>query len=287
MFVTSWSNSTQTEMPRIMLLIYLILSFVSLDAQNNMHEISYAGVYKGTPLFVQNPYLPHLKSYCIRNIVVNERSLKMDYDRSALMLSFENTDKFTPVTIHIEYADSTCVPVFLNPDAIAYHNVFRFSNIGISDSSIYWSSRGEGTYGRYEVEVFDLGYWETIETVPSMSVYGGSSYVYYPKFDEGINKYRVKYVSEDFILYSEEVENVFYPEPITFKRAGNLLILSRATSYTMYDKDNFEVLSGTSKEIDISSIPSGEYGILFEEKQYELFRKNDNVKVIKKPKSDN
>ena len=274
-------------MPRIMLLIYLILSFVSLDAQNSTHEISYAGVYKGTPLFVQNPYLPDLKSYCIRNIVVNERSLKMDYDRSALMLSFENTDKFTPVTIHIEYADSTCVPVFLNPDAIAYHNVFRFSNIGISDSSIYWSSRGEGTYGRYEVEVFDLGYWETIETVPSMSVYGGSSYVYYPKFDEGINKYRVKYVSEDFILYSEEVENVFYPEPITFKRAGNLLILSRATSYTMYDKDNFEVLSGTSKEIDISSIPSGEYGILFEEKQYELFRKNDNVKVIKKPKSDN
>jgi hypothetical protein len=270
-----------------MLLIYLFLAFVSLDAQNITKEISYTGVYKGSPLFVQNPYLPHLKTYCIRNIVVNDRPLKMDYDRSALVLSFESTDKYTPVTIHIEYSDSTCVPVFLNPEAIAYHNIFRFDNIGISDSSVFWLTRGEDTYGRYEVEAFDLGYWEVVSTLSSEGIYGGSSYDFYPNYEEGVNKFRIKYTSENLTLYSEEVEHVFYPEPITFKRVENRLVLSRAATYTMYDKDNMEVLNGNAKEIDISSIPSGEYGILFEEKQYELFRKNDQLIVIKRLKSDN
>jgi hypothetical protein len=274
-------------MPRIMLLIYLVLAFVSLDAQNKTNEISYTGVYKGSPLFVQNPYLPNQKKYCIKNIIVNEKSLKLDYARSALMLTFESIDKYAPVTIHIEYSDSTCVPVFLNPDAIAYHNVFRFDFIGISDSSIYWTSRGEESFGRYEVEAFDLGYWEVVKTLPSEGIYGGASYEYFPNYEEGVNKFRIKYSYDNFILYSEEVEHVFYPEPITFKRVENTLVLSRAAVYVMYDKDNMEVLSGNAKEIDISSIPSGEYGILFEEKQYELFRKNDQVTVIKKPKSNN
>ncbi len=270
-----------------MWLIYFVLSLVSLDAQITTNEISYTGVYKGTPLFVQNPYMPHLKTYCIKEIRVNKQRVNLDYNRSALILSFDQNDKFTPVSIQITYSDSTCVPIFLNPDAITYHSVFGFELIAINDSSIVWNSRGEEANGMYEVESYNLGFWESEELITAKGIFGGTLYEYFPNYREGINKYRVKYTEGERILYSEEVEYVFYAEPISFKRQGNTLVLSRGCEFIVYDAESMEVLSGTGKEIDISSIPSGDYTLAFNEKQFELFRKNDQVKVIKTPKSNN
>jgi hypothetical protein len=274
-------------MLRTMWLIYFVLSLASLDAQITTNEISYTGVYKGTPLFVQNPYVPHLKTYCIKEIRVNKQRMNLDYNRSALILSFDQNDKFTPVSIQITYADSTCVPIFLNPDAITYHSVFGYDMIAISDSSIVWKAHGEEVTGVYQVEVYNLGFWEPEVTIPAKGIFGGTTYEYFPRYKEGINKYRVKYAEEERILYSEEVEYVFYAEAITFRRQGNMLVLSRGCDYIVFDAENNEVLSGSGKEINIASIPSGDYTLAFNEKQYELFRKNDAVKVIKPPKSNN
>jgi len=273
-------------MLRIMWLIYFVLSLTSLDAQHTSNEISYSGVYKGTPLFIQNPYLPQLKAYCIQEITVNRKRVEMDYNRSALILTFESNEKYTPVAIRIQY-DSTCVPVFLNPDAITYHSVFAFESFAISDSSILWQTKGEDVTGQYAVESFYLGSWETEEIVSSKGVYGGAAYTFFPNFREGTNKFRVKYACGEQVLYSYELEHVYYPEPISFKRNDNILILSRSCAYVVYNTENEELLSGNGKEINISSIPSGDYTLAFNEKQFELFRKNDQVKVIKPPKSNN
>lgn len=270
-----------------MLLLYLYLAHLGVFAQETPSEISYSGVYKGSPLFIQNPYSPRTQSYCIREIVVNKRRVDIDYNRSALMLDFSSTDKFAPVAIHILYADSTCVPVLLNPDAIAFHSVFGFDRVNISDSTISWQTRGEQANGTYQLEKFSFGDWEPLASVPSKGVYGGSSYEYFPNYEEGINKYRVRYTEGDLTLYSAEVEYVFYPSPIEFKRKDDILLLSRAAAYIVYDAENYDVLSGTGREIDISSLASGEYMVVFNENQAELFRKNDPVKVIRKPKSDN
>lgn len=273
-----------------MWLIYFVLSLASLDAQNSTNEISYSGVYKGTPLFIQNPYLPHLKSYCIREITVNKKRVDMDYNKSALILSFETNERYSPVAIRIQYADSTCVPVFLNPDAITYHSVFAFEHAAINDSSIMWVAKGEQPGATYTVESFYLGSWEVEEAIQARGIYGGTTYTFFPKFRDGANKFRVKYALEEQVLYSYELEHVIYPEPISFKRIENVLVLSRSCDYVVYDAENLEVLSGSGKEINISFIPSGDYTLAFNEKQYELFRKNDQVKVIKpskSPKSNN
>lgn len=270
-----------------MVLLYLVLAFGGLDAQNESNTIAYSGVYKGTPLFIQNPYNSQLKTYCIKGISVNNKPVNLNYDRSALILNFTDVQPFSPIVLHISYTDSTCSPVLLNPDAIRYHSVFSFDKVTISDSAIYWHSKGENINGQYEVEKFDLGYWENAETYSSKGVYGGSEYQFFPVYKEGPNKYRIKYTHGELTLYSQEVEHVFYPEPITFKRNGNKIVLSRSCQYVVKDQENMEVLMGSGKEIDISKLGNGEFYLIFNEEQAELFRKNDNVKVIKKPEDNN
>lgn len=270
-----------------MALIYLILTFGSLGAQNESNSISYSGVFKGTPLFIQNPYLPAQKTFCIREILINNRPVRMNYNRSAIMLNFDNVQPYSPVAIKILYSDSTCLPVLLNPESIRYHSVFSFQKVMISDSSIHWKAKGEQENANYVIEKFNLGYWEPIESVESKGIYGGAEYAYFPVYEEGPNKFRLKYVNDSEELFSQEVEHVYYPEPITFKKVGNKLILSRSCEYVVTDDQNFDVLRGSGKEVDISGLGNGEFYIIFNEDQAELFRKNENVKVVKKPKSNN
>ena len=263
-----------------MVLIYLILTFWDATAQTESNQISYSGVYRGEPLFVQNPYLPEKGVYCIQDIRINNRAVNLDFERSALMIDFSGISPFTPVAVQITYVDSTCVPSLVNPDAIKYHNEFRFERIAISDSSIVWETRGEHLTGSYQVQQYYLGSWEPLEIVDSEGVYGGASYQFFPAYEEGVNKYRIRYANGEIQLHSPEVEHVYYPEPITYKREGNQLILSRGCEYVITNEDNEVVLRGSGKEIDISQIGNGEFYMVFNEDQVELFRKNDQVKVL-------
>lgn len=280
-------------MLRIMVLTYFLVAVSSLVAVDRLiirdvqNSVSYTGVYQGKPLFVQNPYLPDTKSYCISAIIINRKRVNLNYKMSALILDFKGISKFSPVSIHIEYSESTCTPILLNPESIRYHSVFSFEESTITDSSLVWKTKGEESNASYEVEIFDLGYWQSADVRNSKGTYGGSAYLYFPVYEEGSNKYRIKYTSGDIRLYSKEMEHVFYPEPVTFKRKGNLLILSRSCNYVVSDEENHMILMESGKEINIADLKHGEYHITFNDKQTELFRKKDRVKVIRKVKSNN
>lgn len=270
-----------------MVLIYILSLLSSMGAQNESQMIAYSGVYKGEPLFIQNPYLPSSKSYCITDIYVNGKRVDIVYNRSALLLDFKQVQKFSPVSIRINYSDSLCVPVLLNPDAIKYHSVFSFEAIAISDSSVVWTSKGEQPTGEYGVERFYLGDWETLKTLSSDGIYGGSDYTFFPIYEEGSNKYRIKYSDGDLTLYSEEVEHVFYPEPITYERKGAHIVLSRSSEYIVTDLDNNELIVGSGKEFKIDHLKNGQYYFVFGEEQIELYRKNDPVVVIRNREKGN
>lgn len=267
-----------------MVLTFLLLVVTSLTGQVTKNETSFSGVYQGSPLFIQNPYLSDSGIYCISRITINKRRVEMNYERSALILDFKGINKFSPVSIHIEYSDSTCVPILLNPESIRYHNTFSFEELIITDSSLVWKATGESDNGTYEVEAFDLGYWEVVSMRETNGDYGGSEYTFFPIYVEGVNKYRVKYTDSNNTLYSEEIEHVFYPEPVTVKHEGNKLTLSRSVSYVITDKDNIEAMVGAGKEVDITDLKYGEYYILIDDKQGVFFRKSGSIKVIKKYK---
>ena len=249
----------------ILITVYESVGQVSPDMETNL-----AGVYQGNTLFIQNPYLKDKKSFCIREIQINEQRLDINYNMSAIKLDFDEPDLFAPVKIRILHSDTTCSPVIINPEAILFHTIFRFASIQLSDSVLTWTTKGERGRGTFEIEKLDVGgYWVSQEKLEASGKYERAAYLHYPNMDEGANKYRIRYNfpygSRAKYLFSQEVELEYYPEKVDFnpKSAKTRLFLSRATHYEIYDQGNNLVLEGQGKEIDVTVLRRGRYVIYF------------------------
>lgn len=235
------------------------------------------GVYQGKTLFIQNPYNAASRQFCVTRIEVNKKKLPINTRVSAIKLDFASFDLFTPVAIDIYHADSICLPVVLNADAIAFHSAFSFREIIMNDSVLTWQAVGDQEGGTYTLERYQGGIWLEEDTIPSKGTFEAAEYHYYPQLAEGANKYRVRYTypGGKRYLYSREVDFHYYPDPVTFKpfNAEDYLNLSRSASYEIYDGGSNLVLSGTGVTIDVSGLPRGDYVIYFDGSDPGLFRK--------------
>ncbi|WP_425391399.1 hypothetical protein [Ekhidna sp.] len=257
-----------------------LVGFCSVLAQEPVKtETKLAGVYQGKTLFVQNPYDKQSKEFCVESVYVNERRLNLNYRLSALKIDFDGFDMYTPVKIRLEHRDTLCVPVIINPEAILFHTIFRFSEISLTDSALVWETKGETGVGTFEIERLNNGIWIEKESMPSRGRYEGARYTYFPNLEEGANKYRIKYIfprgSRTRYLYSREVDFDFYPEPVEFKpkSAKTRLYLSRSTHYEIYDQARRLVHEGQGNEIDVTVLRAGTYVIYFNGKDPGTFIK--------------
>ena len=139
------------------------------------------------------------------------------------------------------HKDTICSPIIINPEAILFHTIFRFSSISLSDSSLTWVTKGERGIGSFEIEKLEDGIWRSYDVIEARGVYEGATYSVIPALDEAANKFRVKYAfpagGRGKYLYSTEVDYDHYPEPVEFKphSAKTRLYLSRTTPYEIYD----------------------------------------------------
>ena len=266
-------------MVRILIILAFVSSLTSAFSQEIAGSTNLAGVYQGKTLFIQNPYNSALRLYCIEKILVNNVPLNLSYKMSAIALDFDNFDLYTPINISIIHGDKICSPLIINPEAVLFHTVFRFSSVSLSDSSLTWSTKGERGIGTFELEKLTNGIWIAQETITSEGVYEAGSYASFPVLDEGANKYRIKYNyprgSRARYLYSQEIDYDYYPEPVEFKphSAKTRLYLSRSTSYEIYDGNSKLVFTGQGIEIDVTVLRQGQYVIYFNGKDPGTFIK--------------
>lgn len=247
---------------------FIVIYFILGGEIQNPQLTHIVGVYQGKTLFIQNPYNPESRQFCISGIKINNRKLTINTQMSAIKLDFEELDTFTPVVIEIHHRDSLCKPVILNPDAISFHSTFSFREIFMSDSALLWKATGDHQQGKYILEKYQNGIWLERDTIHSSGKFEASQYIYYPHIDIGPNKYRVKYLfpNSDRYLYSREVDFHYYPDPVTFKpyKAVDYIHLSRSASYEIYDGGSNLVLTGSGIKIDVSDLPVGNYVIYFD-----------------------
>ncbi len=263
-----------------MLATLVLTYFLSLAPSQQLEalEKTLVGVFQGDPIFVQNPFLPEKGEFCVKAIFVNDKKVDLNYRLSALKVDFEGTDLFAPVSVRITYSDSLCSPDFVNPQAIFFHSSYKFLTTQISDSALYWTTEGERETGIYTVEKLQDGIWIDQETIPAEAKFEFTDYIHYPIFEEGPNKYRIKY---DFgngrYLYSQEVEYEHYPDPVTFEpfTTNYKLKLSRSAFYEVFNQKSEMVLSGSGVEVDVRFLRPGDYVIYFDRKQPGSFRRNN------------
>lgn len=270
--------------------ILIFFSFAwSADAQLPMdkNEKILAGVYQGESIYVKNPYNRESREFCVSDVYLNDRRLDLNYQLSALRITFDGTDLFTPVSIRVVHRDSTCASDIVNPMAVLFHSSYKFLSVYAADSGLYWSTEGEREIGTYLVEKLQGGIWVDEAEISSEGKFESATYVHYPFYEVGPNKYRVKYDfgSGNRYLYSEEIEYQHYLDPVTFEPAvtNNRVFLSRSAFYEVFDAKGDKILSGTGTEIDIRFIRPGTYVVYFDNQQPGSFRRNK----IQPPRDNN
>ncbi|MFY0652925.1 MAG: hypothetical protein JXQ96_12860 [Cyclobacteriaceae bacterium] len=245
---------------RYLLLISLILSLFTAYGQ----ETVLTGVYQGHSLYIQNPYDAETDKFCIQSISVNKKEIDLNLRLSAIKLNFSKVDLFTPVIVKINHADS-CKPKFINPEAILFHSSFKYDSLFISDSLIRWHTKGDKREGVYTVEkLAGGGYWNEVSTIKAKGEFEGADYVYFPLYDEGGNKYRIKYsLPNGRFLYSEEMEIFHFNDPITFspKSVTDKITLSRPSDFQIMNSDGEVILSGSGRVIPLRRLKKGDYMI--------------------------
>lgn len=240
-------------------------------SQTTEGESYLAGVYQGKSLFIQNPFNKEDRSFCIDRILVNDKEVDINVNYSALMIDFEGFELNTPVRVKIINKDPECNPIIINPESILFHTIFRFSSVYLSDTAMVWSTKGERGIGSFDIQRLSGGIWIDEATIEAKGVYDKSEYNFYPRLEDGPNKYRVKYNfpkgSRIGHLYSWEVEYDYYPQPVEFnpKRVLRYLYFSRYTPYEIYDMGANLITSGEGKEADLSKVRMrrGQYVIYF------------------------
>ncbi len=269
-FLSSSVSKTKLMDKKYLGCLFFLLALIVSNAQESSKlETNLAGVYQEKTLFIQNPYNRQAKEFCIREVRINGQRVDVNYNLSALKLDFKGFDSYTPVKIKILHKDTLCTPIIINPEAVLFHTIFRFTEISLSDSLLYWFTKGERGIGEFEIEKLYNGVWVDQEVQTATGTYEGQAYAFYPNLEEGSHKYRVKYNfppgSRIAHLYSQEVEFEFYPERVEFKpkSAKTRLYLSRSTHYEIYDKGNTLVLEGQGSEIDVTVLRRGDYVIYF------------------------
>lgn len=244
---------------------YLSLAVFGWCWHSYAQEVAITGVYQGKSLFIQNP-LSQATQFCIREISLNGRPLTLNLKISAIEIDFAGTDLYTPVSIKIAH-DSLCLPKIVNPQAIFWHSSFRFTAVSVSAEELKWSTRGEREQAVYVVEKLNGDTWLELAVMESKSQFAASEYIYLPEHSEGSNKYRIRYTPPSGnYLYSDEVEVVFYKEPITFspKVVTNILTLSRSSPFEILDTNDNVILTGNSKEIPLRLLKPGTYYIVLD-----------------------
>lgn len=236
-------------------------------------DLKMTGVYQGTSLYVQNPYYSELGEFCVREVTVNKRKVDLNYKLSALKINFDGISMNSPVYIDVNHM-AQCAPRIVNPVAIYYHSNFKYTKLLLNDTTLYWEAKGDSEDGVYSIEQLQGDYWSEVHTLKSQGVFEGTSYEYTPYMVVGSNKFRIKYsLPSGRYLFSDELEYVYYKEPVTFNIASNRMIFSNVTEYEILDNKGNTVIQGEGREIPLRLIRPGEYVIFFDGGRSESFVK--------------
>jgi hypothetical protein len=256
---------------KITLLGFYLLFSSSLFAE----EIKINGVYNGINLHIQNPHDGN-GNYCISTIYVNGIQTKIPSSTVITLdlgsMNFKIGDKIEIKIIH----QDKCKPKIINPNALLIRGDFHFGKLKVDDEGLYWEGRGEGENGQYFIETFKNSSWQAEKAILAKGTRGINSYTLQVNHIAGLNKYRIKYVdSPEKFYYSDEIEFISDKEKVYFypKNVSTTIYFSKVVKYEILDLNHKTILKGSGNEIDCTSLLSGTYYLLYDNRTEQFYKK--------------
>ena len=257
---------------RKLFLFWPFLCWLYSFAQENTQEIRIEGRYNGKNLFLQNPIHKSYDSFCIEEIQLNSEVLLRSPRSSAVEIRLDHLPFRAAVHIRILHKKS-CRPKVINPEVLLRVGYTTFSYFYSKENKLYWRTEGEEPDASYTVEFLNGDAWEKEATILRSDL---SAYMYSPKqLVEGVNKFRVKYSSSTFSLYSTDVEILLRETIITFSPqvVRDRMTLSERTYFEILDAKQNIILKGTATRIPLRKLKPGDYFIVLDGKTYPFVKR--------------
>lgn len=185
-----------------MKLIIPLLFLVTTVAHGG--EISITGKYQGNNLYVQNPFATDRSSYCTERVFVNDKLVLTNPVVSAFEIDLSHLPLGTPISIRIFHKDG-CVPMIVNPQAIATDDGFRFLTFIVEGENLKWITTNESGSCHFYIERLEEDSWVEVADIPAKGQPANNFYKLPALHLEGFNTYRIRFVQpEGEVVYSSE-----------------------------------------------------------------------------------
>lgn len=258
---------------KFFILVICLLGAFSLHAG----ELVLKGSYNGKNLFVQNPFVPELNTFCTKQVLVNDRVIFDNPKTSAFSIDLSYLKIGDLVVVRIMYHDS-CEPKIVNPHVLSLTKAgFAFLKAQADNNSIEWNTKGELTDGSFEIEqLHPKKGWQIFGELKGKGDIMYNQYSMEPSHFPGENKYRIKYTdSQGNEYYSIQFAFTSTEDPITFSPSTvtTKITLSRATEYTISDMNGNELRKGNGKVIIVQDLRPGLYFLNIENRAEKFIKK--------------
>ena len=265
---------------------FLFILFFAALGHAHAGEIKLSGAYLGTNVFVRNPINPANNTFCILNIYVNGKELIGLPPSSAIQIDLSSYNLNDPIEIRVTHKEG-CKPAFINPDVLNNFRRFEFLFSQIDDNSINWITTGETPGGYFLLEKMRWKGWQSIDSVSGKGKMDNNQYSLEAEHYSGDNEYRITYTTQTEEYYISEVIT-FYSllKSVTFfptNEVYDVISLSRATDYEIYDEYGKLVAEGFGEYIDVDDLPvDAEYTMIVENEPAQFYK--PKPEIIRKPK---
>ncbi len=227
------------------------------------------GKYQNKNLYVHNGYVNKGVGFCTKEIRVNGQittdetnSSAFEIDLKALKLKYGED-----VLIEIIHSDE-CTPKVLNIDDLRPSPTFEILLLNVNaEGLLKWATKNETGILPYEIEQFKWNKWVKVGEVSGLGNNQNNEYVFQLPMHSGQNKFRIIQrgfnakikSSKDFTILS-----LFNKPSFAIPKNKSSIDFSFETSFEVYDEFGQIVKKGFGKQIEIKSLPKGEYNLCYD-----------------------
>ena len=255
----------------ISLLTFFVIISCSCKAQQ---KVEFQGQYKGTNIYIQNPYAASGIGFCIDSVWVNEVRCMCEINSSAFEIDLDSLgykigDKIRIILFHKD----DCKPRKLHTDHGRSINL-KFGDTNLDANGVFtWTVKEELNRWIFIVEQFRWTKWVKIGEVEGLGKFEEHDYQFQAKLHSGVNKIRVKIVNyslhptfSKFAKINSNQEEIKFTLDIEAK----IILFTDTTMYEIYDEYSNIVYKGESKMIDLKKLKRRPYELNYDNKMAKI-----------------
>lgn len=255
-------------------LFFLLIPFLGTANE----RIVVSGVYQGSDLYVQNPFVSDGVSFCVFEVRINGDVTSDEVNSSAFVVDLEIMGIKIGDAVEVIISHKTgCTPRILNPEVLKPRSSFNVQEITVTEGGLLaWSTTGEAGELPFIVEQFRWNKWVRAGEVMGVGKPAIQQYRFQITPHSGNNIVRVRQVDhrkETKISEAVEFESTVPTVTYTPDKPRDQITFSRETLFEIFDEYGTLVKTGYDKIIDVEALERGSYYLNYDRSFGETFKK--------------